>query len=480
MSATEYLIGRGWPSAWKISAVLTSGTVLLWFNLKSGALTPGWLAGMLGGGLGSVLGGGLAFGAAILAGATVLGIVLLAPLYAISRCTRLFRLWTRQRVIEEMLCTGMSGSAVLDRAALFTVGWWGVVVLPSILVGLSALPSLRLALAPTSVLGYLLSLAALFYVGTFVTLWTGLCPAKLKLPLLGAVLGLQALPLLALTAGGISGPALLGGLLYAAIVARCSSILTLEHLDALQHLEQRIARALGRRVGSPSGVGWENPIAARQAMRGPDPAELVARGLIALGFVLTLLAGAVFDGIAFFGTLLVAVVLFNSYRAAKRMSGIVLEEIEGSTLEALRSTPMGSEQFLKGWLQAVLRPLFWETSALLAGVGLSIAALGHASALGSRWVVTAVALCFALPLVAAYVGASAAGQAQSGAETSGRLLLSFGTFVVAATPQVLVLTQFVSLPISLAGLAVTTALLCWLLDSAAKKSLDKVFLSQNE
>lgn len=480
MSATEYLIGRGWPSAWKVSAVLTSGTVLLWFNLKSAALTPGWLAGMLGGGFGSVLGGGLAFGAAMLAGATVLGVVLLAPLYAISRCMSLIRLWTRQRVIEEMLCAGMSGSSVLDRAALFTVGWWGVVVLPSILVGLLALPSLRLVLTATSVLGYLLSLAALFYFGTFVTLWTGLCPAKLKLPLLGALLGLQALPVLALMVQGISGPTLVGGLLYVALMARCSCLITLKHLDALQHLEQRVAQAFRQRVRGSAGVRWENPIAARQAMRGADPAELIARGLIALGFVLALLGGAIFDGVAMFGALLVAVVLYNCYRAAKRMSGIVLEEIEGSTLEALRSTPMGSEQFLKGWLQAVLRPLFWETSALLAGVALSMAALGHGSALGSRWVVMAVALCFALPLAAAHVGASAAGQAQSGAETSGRLLLSFGTFVVAATPQALVLTEFVSLPISLAGLGVMTALLCWLLGSAAKKSLDKVFLSQDE
>lgn len=174
----------------------------------------------------------------------------------------------------------------------------------------------------------------------------------------------------------------------------------------------------------------ENPIWAREMMRGMDSADLIARALTAFCFLLTTAGVVSFGSPGLYVLLLGAVVALQGYRAAGKMSQIVTEEVEGSTLETVRSTPMGSERFMHGWLMAVLRPQMIDTAVLLGAVAVSMVGLGYGGMLFRSSALMSVALCFLLPVAGAYIGASIAGQAQSRSQISGQLLLSFGLFSV--------------------------------------------------
>lgn len=478
MNAIEYLMDRTWPPAWKASLALLAGTLLSWVNVKAAALVPLYLPGLVTSGLGAFTWGLLALLAAMIAAGTVLGVLLLVPLFLTYRCTNLIHAWTRQRVVEEMICAGMSGSAILDRAALFAGRWWVIAVGPSIVFGSVLFPQISSNVSPLVSLGYLLSVVSLSYLGAFATAWTGFCGGKVKMPLLGALAVVQGVPALAVMLFGLNTTSFFASVVYVIFTARWAAIYALENSEALRSLDTRVRRVL--RVGSAGRVKSlpENAVLAREAMRGTDSADLIARGLTAGSFLLALVGAVCLESAAVFVMMLVATVAFNCYRAAGKMSQIVTEEVETSTLETIRSTPMGSEQFMRGWLQAVLRPLFLETAVLLTAVGSSVALMGQGEALLQAGVVMGVALCFALPFAGAYIGASIAGQGQSRSKISGQLILSFGAFAITAVPQAMVSTEMFSLPVSLTGLGLMTAALCWLLGAGAKKSLNRVFLPQ--
>lgn len=179
-----------------------------------------------------------------------------------------------------------------------------------------------------------------------------------------------------------------------------------------------------------------------------------------------------------FALLLVTLVAFNCYRAASKMSQIVTEEVETSTLETIRSTPMGSEQFLHGWLVAVLRPMLKDTTLLLLAISATLVVSGQGLLLFHGASVMAAALCLVLPIAGAYVGASIAGQSKTRSQIAGQLIISFGAFVITAVPQAMVSTTVFSLPFALSGLGVVTIGMCWLMGAGAKKSLNRVFLPQ--
>lgn len=478
MNAIEYLIDRTWPPAWKASALLTLGTLLSWVNVKGANIISTHFPTLIAGELSSRILVGLAFVATMIAVGTVLGIVLLVPLFLTYRCTNLIHAWTRQRVVEEMVCAGMPGSTILDRSALFALRWWAVAVGPSLVLGCFLFSEMARMVSPTVLLGYLLSVASLSYLGAFATAWTGYCGGKVKTPLLGALLVVQGVPALALMVFGISGASLMWASIYVIVTARWAAIYALENSESLRSMDNKVRRVLRVGSGTHNKSLSENPILARESMRGTDSADLIARALTAASFGLATIGVICLESPGIFVVLLIAAVAFNCYRAAGKMSQIVTEEIETSTLETIRSTPMGSEQFLNGWLRAVLRPMFMETSVLLGSVGLATIAFGHGSDLFQASTMMGVALCFALPLSGAYIGASIAGQGQSRSQISGQLILSFGAFVIAAVPQAMVSTAIFSLPASLGGLALLTGGLCWLLGTGAKKSLNRVFLPQ--
>lgn len=478
MNAIDYLIDRTWPPAWKASAALLLGTLLSWVNVKGATLLSTHFPALIAGELSSRILVGLAFVATLIAVGTVLGIVLLVPLFLTYRCTNLIHAWTRQRVVEEMVCAGMPGSAILDRSALFALRWWVITVGPSLVLGCFLFSEMARMVSPGVVLGYLLTVATLSYLGAFATAWTGYCGGKVKTPLLGALLVVQGVPALALMVFGLSGTSLMWASIYIIVTARWAAIYALENSESLRSMDNKVRRVLRIGSGSQSRSLSENPILARESMRGTDSADLIARGLTAASFVLAAIGVVCLQSPGIFVVLLIAAVSFNCYRAAGKMSQIVTEEIETSTLETIRSTPMGSEQFLNGWLRAALRPMFIETSILLGAAGLATVAFGYGSDLFHPAIVMGVALCFALPLAGAYVGASIAGQGQSRSQISGQLILSFGAFVITAVPQAMVSTAIFSLPAALCGLALMTGGLCWLLGAGAKKSLNRVFLPQ--
>ena len=478
MNAIEYLIGRAWPKARKVSGGLLLGLLVSWMNFKLVAFVPSVFPQLFSNGPVSFLFGILSLVAGLVAFATILGVSALVPIFVIYRCTSQLRSWLRQRVVEELVCAGMPPAKLLDGTFTFALRWWAIATAPTVLVSCLLVPDVAALLWPWGFLAYIVTAFTLGYLGLFATTWNGLHSGKLKAPVVLAGAVVLGGPLLILAAAGVNGTTLLICGLYLTVTSRAASIYALGNSDQLNALDHRFRRAFRTRTPEIRTELSENPILAREAMRGADSSDVFYRGTVAVGFGLCAICTLYFQGAATFGLLMAGVVTFNCYRAASKMSQVVTEEVETSTLETIRSTPMGSEQFLNGWLVAVLRPMLRETLWLLSAVAVTLLVAGQGPLLFHGASIMAASLCLVLPVTGAYVGASIAGQSKSRSQISGQLILSFGLFVITAVPQAMVSTAVFSLPFALLGLGLMTAAMCWLMGAGAKKSLNRVFLPQ--
>lgn len=481
MDALGFLIGRKWPSGPKVGLMFMGLTLLCWFNEQVSRLVPEMFPFVLNH---SVL--GFVWGAAIvvaglLAIATGLGLIFCVPLYAFYRTSNLLQSWLRQRVVEEMLCSGLTGRQILDQLVGFGARWWMTAVLPSAALSFLLFPSFRDTIGLLAFLICFLVGTAMAYLGLCSVAWSSLPGATARLPILGAVLSVQLLPTFFVPMIGSGGggvrffSTIIAAALYVIIIGRWTAIYGLENWESLVHLDHRVRRSL--RLKSRKGRQLpENPIAARESMRGMDSGDLILRGLTFLGFCGATFLAYQLQAVWIYALLIAPVVLVGSYRGASRMSTIMTEEVESRTLETLRSTPMTSNDFLNGWLFTVVSAQWKEQIPLMMGVAGAIVVMGQGEVLASGLVIVSGLFMVVLPVVAAYLGASIAGQTKTRAQISGQLLVAFMTVLVMAGPQVLASGSNLTSTTSWLTLLLLTAGFCWLLNAGARKSLNRVFL----
>ena len=441
-------------------------------------LVPKYFTSLFDNGLVAIVWGFLVMAAGLLAIATSLGVILVVPIYSFYRVSSTLQSWIRQRVVEEMLGTGMTGRGILDSLAWYGTRWWLMASLPGALASIALFPELRGPWLPAAIAGYLLMGAAIAYLWLGMVAWSSYPGGKAATTLVGPVVVLQLLPAAVVSELGLNPISLLAASLYMIFMGRLVAIYGLENWESLGQFDNKARRFIRRKMGARASKLSENPIAARESMRGMDAADLSIKLLTLGGFLLATVAALTTEGYWVFAFLMVPVVLINSYMGAVEMSQMVTQETECSTLETVRSTPITSDDFLKGWLRAVVVPRWRDHALLLLGVSVVMILMGDGAHLGKGLVIAGACLSLVLPLAGAYIGASIAGQAKTRGQISGQLLMSLGAVALIGAPQVMASAQLVSLPASLGVLAVVTAAFCWVLDAGAKKSLNRVFLPQ--
>jgi hypothetical protein len=467
MDALVYIFSLRWPSSVRWGAALTLSTLVCWLNLKAASQVPQLFPSLYQSPTMALLWGGIVMAAGLVAIGTGAAIILLIPLYCVQRSSTILRRWMRSRFAEELLATGTTGTALCDGITGFAIRWWMVAALPGGLTAAIIFPQLTGPWLGWAVVAYLVGTAALLVFSLCLTTWHSLSSRLAVIP--GILLAVA--PGLACATAGLSAATLLGFGLWVIIVGR------LLHIRGLEQLKARGRQKPGPGPGADATIralaSVENPIEAREHRRAWSR-ETRWLPIVAM-FVAGLAAAA---GPWMIASVLVVVVLMNSYQGAVVMSQIVTRERDGDTLELLTSTPLSEDVFLRGWLRTVILPQWRYHAMLLVGAALAFLILGQATTPQKGPLVTAAGLCLALPVLAAYAGASVAAQARTREHIGSHLLLAYTCFVLVGVPQLLAGSLLLSPPGSLLGLAVVTGVLCWALHVIATRNLRRVFLPQ--
>lgn len=481
MDAIHFLMGRRWKPAQKVSTLVFSGLLLSWLNMKFADLvdpitrnTP----------IAEDLWNVFQALANIAVGAAFISALVVVPLFTMYKLTNLLKAWIQQRAIEEMLCTGLTARRVLDQMFLYGLRWWLIAAAPALLLmtvltEVYEAPSFLL----TGALLYLEFGLVLGYLALWATCWHSSTNGKLPILLSSAfVLGVPAFGIsiafdIYPRAQEVWVFPLAG--LYTFFAARAAAIYALENREALQQFNSRVRRAV-RRVKPTLHCSQlsENPVLAREQMRGEISTGMMTTVLLVLGYLFSLAGVLDAQRVEVFLFLLLPALFVFSFRAAASMSQVVTIERENSTLETIRTTPMGSEDFLHGWLHIVVRNAWRQISWLLAAMVPLMFVTGQLSLLVETTFLMTVLVCYALPYLSALVGASIAGQARPRDEISGQLLLSVGALVMFGGPQMAVSASIGNVALALAPNLLALAFVCWLLKAGAMKSLNRVFLPQ--
>ncbi len=481
MDAIHFLMGRRWKPAKKVSLLVFAGLLLSWLNLGfANGVDPYFQGTPVVEGLWNIF-QALAYTAV---GAAYLGGLVVIPLFVIYKLTNLLKGWIQQRAVEEMLCTGLTARRVLDQMFWYGFRWWLIAATPALLL----MTVLSEAYTEPVVLGF----GSVLYLGFGLVLsWLALYgtawnpQATGKLPFLGSVIVVIGLPCLTLcmTINEVSPGYepwlfMLAGL-YTTLAARFAAIYALENREALQQFSSRVRRTMrrARPATRPTQLS-ENPVLAREQMRGESSTGIMTLLVLVATYLLCLAVVIDTQKVEIFMFLLFPALFVFSFRAAATMSQIVTVERENSTLETIRTTPMGSEEFLRGWLTIVVRHAWKHIGALLVLTVPLVLWTRQFELLFNPGFLVAMVVCFALPYLCALVGASIAGQAKPRDEISGQLLLSVGALVMFGAPQMAVSASVSNLALALGPNLVLLALVCWVLKAGAMKSLNRVFLPQ--
>lgn len=168
--------------------------------------------------------------------------------------------------------------------------------------------------------------------------------------------------------------------------------------------------ALKRRGGSPTS---DNAVVAREQMLGSKWSSLAtfaALGLVGTGCFAGSLTDRSLDGVIW-GVYLLSIFSFG--QASIRLSQVLNIEHQHSTLETLRSTPFGSERFLKGWLKAALPPLLLQNLLLATPAFLVLGAIQDLPSKSVYALICAWTVAMLAPVGGGLVGLSIAAQIQS-------------------------------------------------------------------
>lgn len=480
MDAVSFLVSRGHKSAGRLSLYSLLSLLALWLYYLGGSTVVAldseffnchWLGSLIVG-LGGIIFGTLV--CAVLTGAT-LGV----PAYQWSQLNGTLRSWSENRILDEMTSTGLTERRLVNALLRYHLGRWLAISMPTVvaLTLYSTSGSIQDTLLVS--LAYVGSCAVLFSAGFFASCWTVAAGPRGQLFSVLALVPQVILGAAFVWSSSIDAAVALFVVPTLSIVySYFSGLWALNNRanlsDQLYKLRNLISLKLGRRAATS-----ENPIVAREQMRGQGLGNILAslRTLALLGF------GLVFLFTDRNSTPLILLVLVNgfiyAYRAADRLAQSLTAELESSTLETLRTTPMGSQRFLEGWLQTAVRPLVVEYLVLSMAAAPFITLYATEHLAGPSFL-----FCLSLGAASIYLGglfgASIAGQLKPRQEVAGQIstILAVG----AVTTFIEVSVFFNSSRGALLAQAVGTALVFvffgWVLKAGAHRSLNRVFLPQ--
>ena len=471
MNAVSYLVSRKTVCPYKISAGLFLGSVLSWLNF-SGAQ---WLSNNYG-----THSEPLEWLTVILLGATgmaycasLAGTGFGAPLHHSSQMNATLKRFAENRILDELTSTGLSVRTILAQLTLFHLKRVAIVTIPSTLLWILIFRQVEVALVAALIF---LTLAVGHSVAVCLNCWRIAVGSRGKLFLVAPLVFLFGPPTILFQLGGGDLPIWLLNSLYLLAVSYYLSIRALESRNEFQSVTSNLRRIF--RLKRKSSKLSENAIVARQEAVGREWGDVMSVTVSVLALAGSMSVSLSKDALWPVLNVLVLAGFLASWRAAGKLSQCLTSEMEGSTLEILRTTPLGSKRFLDGWLDLTLRPLFVELG-LLSTAALGFTLAYFPSSLLDGTCIFAFLTTLTLPYLGALFGASIAGQLKTRREVAGQLTSVFlfcGIFTIPQVSMLLILEETIWYQtVFFLGLAWAGSRL---MKAGATKSLNRVFLPQ--
>lgn len=476
MDAVTYLISRKSKSAYRLSGIFLIASIIIWAKINLLDWAALHFSQTLNSGVPSFAYSILSFFAYLALFIAVGGVLIALPCQQFLALSGTLRTWVENRILEEFTATGLSHRYLLNHLLKYYLKRWLILSIPTVLFASLVLTPSDPDV-PSFVLIYYGMTAAIFLAGTCSACWTIVSgrhsSAFMMIPYL--VLGG---PVAVLLAGfGLNSWVALISTIYIGLLSYVLSIRALESQSSFEEITLKVQSTLEPPKRSYK-VSSENPIVARQEMRGLEIDDLLT-SLAFISILLFTLYQAHRTGV--FESVFVVIVvagLAAAWRAAGKLSQSLTAEMESSTLETIRTTPMGSEIFLQGWLQVTLRPLFAEMT-ILAALTLPFLILRKPEALYDGSFLFIVIIALSAPFLGALFGASIAGQCRPRNEVSGQISTTVILCGVLGIPQIFLTLhsqETTWFPVLFTLFLIYGA--CWVLKAGARKSLNRVFLPQ--
>jgi hypothetical protein len=478
MDAITYLVSRKQISPYKISGILLLVAVAVWINfnaldyassawpeLARGEFTDFVLTTV------TVLTGLASF-------AVLAGIILALPLHSLSSICGTLRSWSENRILEELTSTGLTTRYLVDQLLLHHLRRWAIISLPALLFGAFCTEGYGGLVADGGWLVYLGAVLGIYMTGFCVTAWRVSAGRRGWLFLAVPVTILAGAPSIVMsTVSPLEPSNWIFTSVFVIVAGRFLAIRALDNQASFSNISFKFRRSFSIRRSNHQPLS-ENPIVARQEMAGREFGDLMA--LVGMAVVLL---WAYFEAFVNTSPVPVYVALLSvgfvaAWRAASRLSQSLTQELEGSTLETIRSTPMGSERFLNGWLQIAVGPLAKEVALFVLLSFPSVLMVQGVSGLTNGHFVHCVLLTLAAPYLGGLFGASIAGQCKPRHEVSGQITATVMLCGLLSAPQMAILLSEESSWISIVPTLIFLRLASWVLKAGANKSLNRVFLPQ--
>jgi hypothetical protein len=467
MNAVSYLVSRKATNPYKISAGLFSASILAGLNFQ-GALWldqsnygVGWVSSSL-----VLITGMAAWGLGI-------GTFIIGPFQYLSQLTGTIQRFSENRILAELTSTGLSTRTILNQLLAYYLKRVAIISIPSGLLWFLYLGQFEL-LGLAAV--WVLTIGLLYLVAACLTCWRVAVGSRGMLLLIAPLVFLFGPPTILLQTVGDGPQVWMASFVFLMAASYMLSLRALDSRNDFQNTISKLRKAL--RLRRKSVHLSENAIVARQEAVGREWGDVFALAISVLALLLAMMFALTINAQWPVLNILLISGFIAASRCATKLSQSLTSELEGSTLELLRTTPLGSQRFLKGWLDLTLKPVFVELGVLCtAAFGFAITAFPESLVDGTF--AYCIFLTIAMPYVGALFGASIAGQLKTRTEISGQLTLILflcGVFTIPQASMLLVLDEPLWMHLLLTlGLA---KMMCWLLKSGATKSLNRVFLPQ--
>jgi hypothetical protein len=472
MNAVSFLISRKGYNPFKISAGLVLITLLgfgnfvafLWlektFQTSLGDLS--WILSLV---------SGLTMFALI---AVLVGLVVGVPLYHLSQMAGTIVRFSENRILDELTSSGLTDKTIVDQVFGYYLKRTAILLLPSYI--LWAIVGLMLGKSELSIIllacfGFAVAILASTLL---VACWKVAAGKKGRLLLLLPATMVFGPSLAILEVGGEGLPVILIAEAYVSLSGYFLALQGLRNRGRLKYLVSSFRRLT--RLKQKGREFSDNAIVARQEALGREWGDLLTLSVSGLLLLMAMLLSAELESPWPVLNVLVVCGFVAAWRAAYKLSQSLTTELESSTLEILRSTPLGSKRFMEGWLDLTLKPLLGELACLSLPVSVFVLTR-FPSALSDGSFVLCLLSTMAMPYLGALFGASIAGQLKSRSEVAAQLalvLLFCGLFTLPQVSMLMSLEEPVWIAVVLTGFTVWAA--GWVLKAGATKSLDRVFL----